>query len=556
MYESPDIPVLSYLGNSPGISKENRRNSIRLSNSFSNLQYPIGQPNTQLGISSEYRKFNALSSSSASNGRPSGSRPAIPLNGSGPGAVISEERDRYGFRKHNQHISAQEYDEWFGKYEKYLQRRRKKWDTLIKDSGIELGLDGIPKAFPSKSKKVKRYIRKGIPAEWRGAAWFWYAKGHEYLKKNAGLYQRLWQQGLAGSTPDAELIERDLHRTFPDNIHFRNNADVQTTQASSPDTPDSTSSSSRRNSAVIETAMVKALRRVLFAFSIYVPKTGYCQSLNFLAGLLLLFMDEEKAFWMLVIITQKYLPGMHEINLEGANIDQGVLMMCVKESLPSVWSKIGAGLDGFYHDDMIMRLPPITLCTAAWFMSGFIGVLPTESVVRVWDCFFYEDSKAFFRIALTIFKLGEVQIESVRDPMEIFQLVQTMPKRLIDVNTLMQSCFRRRNGFGHISQEEINSRRKFVADKRKSGSVEGTSLGSVDRGPATPGSDKFSARNALSTLRGGQPRYNHYDSLTSTYHSKSSFGKKMQMLRMGSTNMLSLQARNDYFASSQERVTE
>lgn len=297
----------------------------------------------------------------------------------------------YGFRKQSQYITASEYDKWFASYEKYMHRRRRKWEALIRDSGIEFGEDGVPLAFPRKSKLVKRYVRKGIPVDWRGAAWFWYAKGPEYLKKNPGLYERLWTRGMSSPPVDSELIERDLHRTFPDNIHFRNTDQPPVNSGSPATTPGSTKSSgsnSRRNSAAPETRIVQSLRRVLYAFSLYVPKTGYCQSLNFLAGLLLLFMEEEKAFWMLVIITQKYLPGVHEINLEGANIDQGVLMMCVRESLPIVWNKIGAGIDGYLRDDMVVRLPPITLCTAAWFMSGFIGVLPIETVVRVWDCFF------------------------------------------------------------------------------------------------------------------------------------------------------------------------
>ncbi|KAK7206654.1 rab-GTPase-TBC domain-containing protein, partial [Myxozyma melibiosi] len=369
------------------------------------------------------------------------------------------------FRKQSQYISAADYDEWFAGYEKYMRHRRRRWETYLRDLKIEIGDDGVPLAFPPKSKKTKRYIRKGIPIDWRGAAWFWYAKGPEYLKKNPGLYERLWTRGLGSPPVDSELIERDLHRTFPDNIHYRDTDSQQqptTTGGSPATTPGSTksgSSNSRRNSSVPETPIVQSLRRVLYAFSLYVPKTGYCQSLNFVAGLLLLLMEEEKAFWMLVIMTQRYLPGVHEINLEGANIDQGVLMMCVKESLPIVWNKIGAGLEGYMHDDMIVRLPPITLCTAAWFMSGFIGVLPIESVARVWDCFFYEDSKIFFRIALTILKLSEPQIESVRDPMEIFQVVQTIPRQLLDASSLIQSCFRRHNGFGHISQDEISQRR-------------------------------------------------------------------------------------------------
>ena len=42
-----------------------------------------------------------------------------------------------------------------------------------------------------------------------------------------------------------------------------------------------------------------ALRRVLLAYARYNPKVGYCQGLNFLAGLLLLLMPEESAFYVL-----------------------------------------------------------------------------------------------------------------------------------------------------------------------------------------------------------------------------------------------------------------
>ncbi|KAK9239863.1 rab-GTPase-TBC domain-containing protein [Lipomyces kononenkoae] len=512
-----------------------------------NLSSSNGSGNTKLGV---------LSPSTASRPHPlflPGSFASSTWsNRSSSGTSAVDARDRYGFRKQSQYITLQEYDDWWVRYEKHCQRRQRKWETLIQDCGIPFDEEGGPISFPPKSKKVKRYVRKGIPAAWRGAAWFWYARGHDYLRDNYGLYDRLWQQGMSSPPPDSELIERDLHRTFPDNIHFRN---AEWQNGSVPSTPGSavsskSTSSGRRHSNVPEMPIVQALRRVLLAFSLYVPKTGYCQSLNFVAGLLLLFMDEEKAFWMLVIITQKYLPGMHEINLEGANVDQGVLMMCVKESLPRVWNKIGAGLDGFHHDEMIMRLPPITLCTAAWFMSGFIGVLPIESVLRVWDCFFYDDSKVFFRIALTIFKLGESQIESVRDPMEVFQLVQTVPKHLLDANALIQACFRRRNGFGHISQDEITERRKFVAEKRRHNAS--AADGGVTLGPKGDVLLRSSAGESSDFKLSS--RYKHYDVITGTYQSKSNFGKRMQLLRMGSTNMLSLHARNDYFGTSQSEA--
>lgn len=47
-----------------------------------------------------------------------------------------------------------------------------------------------------------------------------------------------------------------------------------------------------------------ALRRVLLAFSMHQPQVGYCQSMNYLAAMLLLALEqsEESAFWILVCL--------------------------------------------------------------------------------------------------------------------------------------------------------------------------------------------------------------------------------------------------------------
>ncbi|TVY37362.1 GTPase-activating protein, partial [Lachnellula subtilissima] len=365
-------------------------------------------------------------------------------------------RDRYGFRKATANVPIEKYEAWNGPYTEYLARRRKKWVALLKDSGL---ITDNPFRFPPQSTKVRRFVRKGIPPDWRGAAWFYYAGGPAMVSKHYGVYDDLVRKAAAGgvSETDDEIIERDLNRTFPDNIRFK------------PDTPPGRDFQAAPE---VETPMLQALRRVLQAFSIFNPKIGYCQSLNFLAGLLLLFMEEEKAFWMLNIITRVYLPGTHEVNLEGVNVDLGVLMISIKSMMPQIWAKIGGELDGSDGDGKVsMRLPPVTLCATAWFMSCFIGTLPIETTLRVWDSFFYEGSKTLFRIALAIFKVGEQEIKAVSDPMEIFQVVQTIPRRLIDASALMEVCFRRRNGFGNLSQDTIEKlraqRRKGYADERE-----------------------------------------------------------------------------------------
>jgi hypothetical protein len=237
-----------------------------------------------------------------------------------------------------------------------------------------------------------------------------------------------------------------------------------------------------------EPPIISALRRVLHAFAIYNPRIGYCQSLNFLAGMLLLFVEtEEQCFWLLNVITSIYLPGTHETSLEGSKIDLGVLMTELRDSMPAVWDKIGGELEaeptGRPQTSKSLRkprtktkrgksdqglsterLPPITLCMTAWFMSCFIGTLPIETTLRVWDVFFYEGSKTLFRVALSIFKMGEAEIKAVKDPMEMFGVVQAMPRRMLDANEVMEVCFKRRNGFGHLNQGVIDQRRQERRD--------------------------------------------------------------------------------------------
>jgi hypothetical protein len=395
------------------------------------------------------KAFHARSSTAIFSGKP--------LSIQGSESTIPIPRDRYGFKKSTQYVTADQYDVWNLEYTNYLARRRKKWEALMKHFGLSTD---NPTRFPPRSDKVKRYIRKGIPPEWRGAAWFWYAGGVEKLEQNPGLYWDLVEQVDQGqlNETDRDLIERDLNRTFPDNIRFKPDFDPEDMSMGRDSDPTLCS----------ETAILRALRRVLQAFAIHNPGIGYCQSLNFLAGLLLLFLDEdeEKAFHMLSIITSIHLPGTHSRVLE-ANVDMGVLMSCIREFMPAIWPKIDdvSLLNaGTHFSSKNARLPTVSLATTAWFMSLFVGNLPIETVLRVWDSFFYEGSKTLFRISLAIFKVGEPDIRPLNDHMEIFQVIQTIPRRMLDANKLMEACFRRRNGFGHMSQDTIDSRR---AERRK-----------------------------------------------------------------------------------------
>lgn len=209
----------------------------------------------------------------------------------------------------------------------------------------------------------------------RAKVWMHYSGASKKLQENPGRYSLFLQIVESDETSNeyADAINKDLHRTFPDNSNFA--CDVQHPDGSTTVEPHSNEK-------------IQQLRRVLLAFSVHSPDIGYCQSLNFLAGFLLLILNEEETFWMLVTIVHDIFPqNMFDTTMEGANIEQTVLMMMVYEKMPGVWAKVG-NKKCFWGCEQNEELPPITLMTSHWFLTLYINILPVETVLRIWDCFF------------------------------------------------------------------------------------------------------------------------------------------------------------------------
>ncbi|KAI7862439.1 rab-GTPase-TBC domain-containing protein [Spinellus fusiger] len=309
----------------------------------------------------------------------------------------TDQRDQYGFVKQTQWLSQEDYDSFERLYHPVIERRHQKWRQLIADNKGH---------WPQKSSKFKRYIRKGIPSELRGQAWFHYSGAEEKMAKHPGDYQSYVDKASDANKENEylEIIERDLHRTFPDNIQFK---------SKSPD------------ANVTDVPVIQSLRRLLSAFSVYSPSIGYCQSLNYIAGLLLLFMPEEKAFWTFIAVIEDILPpNIYDVTMEGANIDQHVLMMLLSERCPQLWHRVGDKKSFWECEEVEVGMPTTSLVTSHWFLTLFINILPIESVLRVWDCLFYEGQRVLFRVALGIFKINEQAILNVNDSLEVFQVIQ------------------------------------------------------------------------------------------------------------------------------------
>lgn len=123
--------------------------------------------------------------------------------------------------------------------------------------------------------------------------------------------------------------------------------------------------------------------------------------MNFIVGVLLLLMQEEPAFWCLVIICETILPGYFQQDMKTHLVDQEVLYELASGSVP----KVCAVLDTVGC--------PLHAVASAWFMALFANSLPWESALRVWDVVFFEQTKApLFQTALALLELDQMTLRN------------------------------------------------------------------------------------------------------------------------------------------------
>ncbi|XP_051957644.1 TBC1 domain family member 8B isoform X2 [Xyrauchen texanus] len=209
------------------------------------------------------------------------------------------------------------------------------------------------------TKKTRDLIVRGVPETLRGELWLLFSGAVHDMTSHPGYYGRLLEECMGSSSLACDEIERDLHRSLPEHPAFQSDTGIS------------------------------ALRRVLTAYAHRNPKIGYCQAMNILTSVLLLYAKEEEAFWLLVAVCERMLPDYFNRRIIGALVDQAVFEELIRVHLTQL-------------TEHMTDLSFFSSVSLSWFLTLFISVLPIESAVNVVDCFFYDGIKAILQLGLAV----------------------------------------------------------------------------------------------------------------------------------------------------------
>nr|XP_040018748.1 USP6 N-terminal-like protein isoform X1 [Gasterosteus aculeatus aculeatus] len=298
--------------------------------------------------------------------------------------------DRFGFM-HEDELPAPTADEEKRKQleveraEKWL-KMAKKWDK-----------------YKHSDRMVKR-VYKGIPLQLRGRAWALVLDVERAKRENEGKYERMKDQARLYST-EIKQIDLDINRTFRNHVMFMDRFGVKQ----------------------------QSLFHVLSAYSVYntaaasccrdwtcvvcagcLQEVSYCQGMSQIAALLLMYMNEEDAFWALsqLLTNQKhgmhgfFVPGFPKLQRFQLHHDQIVSKLIPKLKKHLDREQMSAGI----------------YCTK-WFLQCFIDRTPFTLTLRLWDIFILEGERLLTAMSYTILKIHKKRLlkMSLEDLREFLQ---------------------------------------------------------------------------------------------------------------------------------------
>ncbi|XP_038576885.1 TBC1 domain family member 4 isoform X7 [Micropterus salmoides] len=227
---------------------------------------------------------------------------------------------------------------------------------------------------PQDKEEIYRVLCQGVPKSRRGEIWLLLSHQHR-------LRHRLPQRQHTPDTPYHDLLKQltaqqhailvDLGRTFPTHQYF--SAQLGAGQLS--------------------------LYNLLKAYSLLDTEVGYCQGISFVAGVLLLHMNEEQAFDMLKFlmydlgIREQYRPDMVHLQIQMYQLSR---------------------LLHDYHRELYNHLEEHeispSLYAAPWFLTLFASQFPLSFVSRIFDFVFVQGTGVIFKVALCLLSSHEGEI--------------------------------------------------------------------------------------------------------------------------------------------------
>jgi len=222
------------------------------------------------------------------------------------------------------------------------------------------GIDSYMHAHPD---RFHRRVRRGIPPSFRWQVWKEVVRlrSSEQLGEEA---ERPNYDSLCTRENDwTACIEIDISRTFPELKIF--DADQQ-----------------------------QRLLRVLNAYANYNPDVGYCQGMNFVAGLLLLVSrHEEESFNLLRCLMDYPQFGLSGFYRDRLPLLRRYLRACdklVAETVPEL------------REHFIRENVQPAMYLHQWFLTLFINCFPLSMVLIIWDVIVCEGLPVILRIAVSI----------------------------------------------------------------------------------------------------------------------------------------------------------
>ncbi|XP_058249476.1 TBC1 domain family member 8 isoform X2 [Hemibagrus wyckioides] len=238
-----------------------------------------------------------------------------------------------------------------------------------------------------RTEKTQKLVAAGIPESLRGEMWLTFSDARSSLNTHSHSYSDLLKERINEQTSDE--IERDLRRSLPEHAAFQ-----------------------------CETG-IAALRRVLSAYAFRNPGIGYCQSMNILASVLLLYTREEEAFWLLVTVCERMLPDYFNRRVIGAQVDRSVFEELIRERLPH----------------LAERVPDLTALSSlslSWFLALFLSAVPLRSGLRILDCFFCHGVRIIFQLGLAVLDANVDEICASTDDGQSLMILTSFLERVRD----------------------------------------------------------------------------------------------------------------------------